>query len=266
MIKLIVNGVSIEFTTTIFPDGTSQVWKIKDFPADFDEHHDEVKILWQFENEAELFHVCQLSHLLEKEYQLEDQVLVVPYLPYGRQDKQVSNSTSFALHTFTDILYHANISRIETFDAHSSVQTGTYIESTSPNEFHHSIFDHDVVCFPDKGALTRYSRAFEGVPMIYCEKIRNQLNGEITGLEVKNPSGVDLNGLKILIIDDICDGGMTFIKVAEALKASTTPQTIDLAVSHGLFSKGKQCLYDAGINTIYTTNSLIKNTDGYKLW
>lgn len=260
-----VNDTSIEFTTTIFPDGTSQVWKIKDFPADYDEKYDEVKILWQFENEAELFHVCQLASLLKREYNLESQTLVVPYLPYGRQDKDVSNSTSFALHTFTDILYHANICRVETFDAHSNVQTGTYIESTAPTAFHQAIFKHDVVCFPDKGALTRYAKSFEGVPMIYCEKIRNQLTGEITGLEVKNPSSVDLNGLDILIIDDICDGGMTFIKVAEALQAST-PHTIDLAVSHGIFSKGKQCLYDAGINFIYTTNSLIRNEDGYKLW
>lgn len=260
-----VNGHPIEFTTTIFPDGTSQVWKIKDFPADFDEAHDEVKILWQFENEAELFHVCQLANLLEKEYKLQDHTLVVPYLPYGRQDKEVSNSSSFALHTFTHILYYSNICRVETFDAHSNVDTSTHIESTPPTAFHQAIFKHDVVCFPDKGALTRYAKSFEGVPMIYCEKIRNQLTGEITGLQVQNPSGVDLNGSDILIVDDICDGGMTFIKVAEALQAST-PHTIDLAVSHGLFSKGKQCLYDAGINMVYTTNSLIKNADGYKLW
>ena len=47
-----------------------------------------------------------------------------------------------------------------------------------------------------------------------------------------NPADV-----KILIVDDICDGGMTFIKVAEVLKNFGTKQ-IDLAVSHGLFSKG----------------------------
>lgn len=43
------------------------------------------------------------------------------------------------------------------------------------------------------------------------------------------------------------------------------PAIVDLAVSHGIFSKGKGCLYNAGISNIYTTNSLLRNPEGFKV-
>lgn len=260
MIKLLVNGSEVKFETTIFPDGTSQVWKVAE-PLFED---DDIKILWMFESEAELFHVCQLAQLTQKLSRQEDSVLVAPYLPYARQDKGIDNGLSFALDTFTYILYHANICRIETFDRHSNTQTNSYIESETAEGFHKAIFNHDVVCFPDKGALARYEGSFPNVPMVYCEKVRNQQTGEITGLILNGSNLYDIDGKRVLIVDDICDGGMTFIKTAEVLKKWNASQ-IDLAVSHGLFSKGKQVLHDAGIKDIFTTNSLLRNAEGFKV-
>jgi ribose-phosphate pyrophosphokinase len=258
MVKLLVDGQERKFTTTVFPDGTSQVWKLDLEP----EEGDEIEILWLFENEAELFHVCQLAHLLEEQYDYSP-TLIVPYLPYGRQDKDVTNVSSFALNTFKDILYHRGICRIETFDAHSH---SDMVYSTAPDKFHKAIFNHDVVCFPDKGAATRYSGTdiFGSAPVVYCEKVRDQLTGNITGLSLVGATPDLLFNKRILIVDDICDGGMTFIKVAEALKTFNTLQ-IDLAVSHGIFSKGKYVLNEAGITNIFTTNSLLRNPEGFKV-
>lgn len=258
MIKLLVNKEEIAFETTIFPDGTSQVWKIAQNLFD----DDDIEILWLFENEAEVFHVCQLAQLTQTMSGQEDSTLICPYLPYGRQDKDISNKASFALSTFVEILYTVNICRIETFDAHS-YQQGTGIYSKKPNRFHAETFKHDAVCFPDKGAAERYKNSFPNVPVLFCEKIRDQLTGNILGLKVI--CDTPFNNKSILIVDDICDGGMTFIKVAEALQRFT-PKQIDLAVSHGLFSKGKQVLHDAGITNIFTTNSLLRNPEGFKVW
>lgn len=262
MIKLLSNGQEVPFSTTIFPDGTSQVWKLdKDkFDAEGDNY-----ILWLFESEAELFHVCQLAHLC---YEVLDSSidLVCPYLPYGRQDKEVHNEKSFALMTFKEVLYNAGICRIETFDAHSKSDMVYPTDVASPSEFHRTLFNregYDLVCYPDKGAAERYMRTTSH-PFIWAEKVRDQLTGVITGLKVVSNSQ-EIAGKKILIIDDICDGGMTFIKVAEAL-APFKPSQVDLAVSHGLFSKGKQVLHDAGIKNIFTTNSLLRNPDGFKVW
>jgi ribose-phosphate pyrophosphokinase len=271
MVKLLIDKHEVKFETTIFPDGTSQIWKINlpDFLSPFDNNH--IQILWMFENEGELMHVAQLAQLVQVTYDQPDIELVCPYLPYARQDKRISNTASFALYTFAEILYHLNITRVETFDAHSSVDTATLIYSYSPDNFHNSLLMqngiqcYDMVCFPDKGAKERYVPSFIGMEKIFCEKIRNQLTGEITGLRVVNDYNYDITNKRILIVDDICDGGMTFIKVAEALKPYQ-PKQIDLAVSHGLFSKGKQVLHDAGITNIYTTNSLLRNPEGFKVW
>lgn len=257
MVKLMSNGEEVKFTTTIFPDGTSQVWKVDDQNLDSDGDN---YILWLFENEAELFHVCQLAQLCYDTYDTSVD-LVCPYLPYGRQDKGVANNLSFALTTFKEVLYNAGICRIETFDAHSQTDM-VYPMALPVGSFHEAILDHDVICYPDKGAATRYGK-YGDRPLVYCEKVRDQLTGNILGLKVI--ANTDLTGKSVLIIDDICDGGMTFIKVAEALQPFN-PTRVDLAVSHGIFSKGKQVLLDAGITNIYTTNSLLRNPEGYKVW
>lgn len=264
MIQLLINDKKVDFEITTFPDGTSQVWKI-DPKVKFVSGELPV-ILWHFENEGELMHILQLGHLVQKHFNTDFLTLRAPYLPYGRQDKKIDNSLSFALTVFKQTLDSAGIIHIETFDPHSESDSvyGSADAFNSLNAFHKSILNHDIVCFPDAGACDRYYDNFKTTPKIYCEKVRNQLTGEITGLVVANPSEIDLKGKRILIIDDICDGGMTFIKVAEALRVHL-PNQIDLAVSHGLFSKGKQCLLDAGIANIYTTDSLLRNKGSFKV-
>ena len=264
MVKLLINKEEVKFETTIFPDGTSQVWKLGDL-SNFNSFLDEPVILWLFESEAELFHVLQLSTLLQEHLGLsKDRVtLRVPYLPYGRQDKDISNVSSFALTIFKEVLYNNNITRIETFDAHSKTEMVYPLETVSVVDFHKTVIHHDLVCYPDKGAATRYSKMNDR-PYIYAEKVRDQLTGNITGLNLIT-NGQDIEGKTIAIVDDICDGGMTFIKVAEAIKPHN-PKQIDLVVSHGIFSKGKRALVDAGITEFYTTNSLLKNTEGFKVW
>ena len=57
-----LNGKPI--TPTIFPDKTSQVWKV--FQEDsLSLHAPELKVVWTFENEAELIHLAQLKMLLD---------------------------------------------------------------------------------------------------------------------------------------------------------------------------------------------------------
>ena len=76
-----------EIKPTRFPDGTTQVWKLDEelFKTK------ELTIDWRFEREDEFFVVAQLRMLL----QLHKLHLHVPYFPFARQDKVVSNETTF---------------------------------------------------------------------------------------------------------------------------------------------------------------------------
>lgn len=80
-------------------------------------------------------------------------------------------------HLFAEIIKNSDIKQVKTFDQHSA----HYFINTSLVEFYKSIVNHDVICFPDKGAQTRYPHLFE-TPFVYCDKIRNQLNGLIENL------------------------------------------------------------------------------------
>ena len=95
-------------TPTIFPDGTSQVWKIDDSlfttltkESGFMKIITSFDIIWVFESEAELFHIAQLRDLLDSTAGKKVNVnLHMPFLPYGRQDKVIDNDNTFAKHTF----------------------------------------------------------------------------------------------------------------------------------------------------------------------
>lgn len=76
-----------------------------------------------------------------------------------------------------------------------------------------------------------------------------------------------LNDKNILIVDDICDGGATFMLLTKDLYKRGA-KSINLFVTHGIFSKGLKPLKEAGINRIFTAKGeavdMGDNIVGYK--
>jgi len=70
-------------------------------------------------------------------------------------------------------------------------------------------------------------------PHIYGEKVRDQLTGNITSYKVIG----DPAGKNVLIVDDICDGGMTFKLLAKDLLARVR-RVYRYSLPMGFFSKG----------------------------
>lgn len=263
MIKIqtldLIENVEHIVIPTIFPDGTSQVWKLPDGII----NSLNTKVTWNFENEAELMHLASLKELLKGHSHLH-----VPYLPYARQDKSVNNNKTFNLYTFSKFLNSLGFDIVTAVDVHNPEYCNEDI-----NHFRNIKIDNfiqksleftqtDGIIFPDYGANKRYKTDLKSIT---CEKARDSLSGEIMGHKLEIVE-FDLNKAKrVLIVDDICDGGATFISVAKMLKKINPELFIDLFVTHGIFSKGKQILHDAGIDNIFTTNSLLKNKDGFKV-
>lgn len=254
MIKLTDNeGNNYEFELTRFPDQTSQAWKITPEPK----RMTVINVNWLFESEAELFHVCQLGTLLYKHFYCFP-TLVVPYLPYARQDKKVANDLTFARDVFLNLVTTAGFTKIRSYDAHSG---SVYVQSQEPVELLETALKdgYTTICFPDKGAKERYTKLVPaGIKVIYGDKRRNQQTGTIEGINIEVPE--DFGNESVLVFDDLADGGGTFIGVAKELQNKGITN-LGLAVSHGLFSKGLDILFDSGYNHIYTTNSLLKNSE-----
>ena len=66
-------------------------------------------------------------------------------------------------------------------------------------------------------------------------------------------AGLSRKDKKVLIVDDICDGGRTFIELAKVLRAKGA-ETVDLYTTHGIYSKGTKVLAPY-INNIISTDS-----------
>jgi len=245
--------------STIFPDGTSQVWKL---PEEIINSLN-LKITWNFEAERELIDLRSLRALTLKNSHVHCHI---PYLPYARQDKNVTNNTSFNLDIFAEILNLCQFNLITAVDVHNKEQTYKLIKNFQnipvTEQINKLADEYDVVLFPDKGATERYNAKITNSKQFTCVKERDQTTGQILNHKCPELAYPMVNS--VLIVDDICDGGATFISVAKMLKAQKDFK-IGLFVTHGIFSKGKQVLLDAGIQNIYCTNSLLKNEDGFKV-
>lgn len=255
MIKVRVVGIdhdddwTFPITPTIFPDGTSQVWKIPE--EIFYEQYKSRTIIWDFEHEAELFHVLQLSRLIGFKSFLAPN-LYMPYLPYGRQDKGISNDSTFALKVFADVLKNSgSFNHISTLDAHNPLYTKMHrIDNSMPtNEIKHAIeaCNPDLICFPDKGASQRGYNV-QGLKTFNLDKKRNQSTGTIEGIIYEGEE--DFSGKSILIVDDLCDRGGTFIGAAKLL-LTLGAKDVNLYTTHGLFTGGIQMIKDGGINRLF---------------
>lgn len=247
MIK--INGK--ELNVTKFPDRTSQVWRLDE---SLFSNNDVLKVEWEFQGEDEFMHLAQLKSLLDVNGCAAD--LIIKYLPYGRQDKETANDASFALRPFAHLLNSLAFTKVFIIDPHSSIATDLIKNSKAvyPLAELFQVIDEvkpSVLCYPDKGAVSKYAEmhGYKSFRYIYGEKVRDQLTGRITSYEVMTPNYANLE--KILIVDDICDGGATFELLTQTLKKRGA-QEINLFVTHGIFSKGLKKLKEVGINRIFT--------------
>lgn len=271
MIKIRNNDSNqiIDVVPTMFPDKTSQVWKL---PIENWPQNTPVTIIWNFEHEGELMHVSQLTNLLiNMKFFIAE--TFIPYLPYARQDKVCSNELTFAKSVFMEMLKYF-IARPTTLDVHS--QEGGYIKSYSPEQYILKAvaeFQPDAIVFPDAGAYKRYADIAFDRPYITLKKVRDQLTGNILGTTLDedmtnmfyyNGQKIIRNVPKFLMVDDICDGGATFSGASMFLHQEFTCD-IGLYVTHGIYSKGFDGMINSGISRFYTTKSLPHNVAAYEL-
>lgn len=259
-------------TPTVFPDGTTQVWKIQGITKSY-RNVVSSEIIWKFENEAEFMHVSQLSDLVDSYtgYPRPLKILNVPFMPYGRQDKAITNSSTFAQRTFTKLVDSLEFDRVVSFDVHGICAIKNLIK-LSANDTIKKVFEdnkYDIYCYPDGGACERYLHE----PSINGVKERDPQTGKIEGYylvteyedSMGRTHGVNPKDKRILIVDDLCDQGNTFLRLFDLLTKEGVGD-VGLFVSHLV---GKEDvvtkLKDYGIKEIFTTNSLVKNEDGVKI-
>ena len=177
--------------------------------------------------------------------------LQLEYCPYARQDRVCDEGESFGLKVFANLINSLNFEAVHIIDPHSDVAPALINNSwVSPlhDYFDYTISDIDYLVSPDAGANKKVFKLSQelDIPMIRADKVRDVKTGKILETIVYAD---DLTGKRVMIVDDICDGGRTFIELAKQLIDKGA--TVDLYVTYGIFSNGKEVLKEAGINNIY---------------
>ncbi len=200
--------------------------------------------------------------------------LYIPYFPGSRQDRQDETTPhtlglyAHMLHLYFSADYGANMI-LHTYDMHSEMGKSTLrLRLGFGNVIFHGVeelwtddFDPDIdlIIAPDKGAVERVhdfaDTHFPDAKIIYATKERDFNTGKIIKYEFTEPIPAFT---KALVVDDICDGGRTFLELAELFRQTVASPYVEnplqLYVSHGIFAKGLDEL-SQHYDTIYTTTS-----------
>lgn len=258
MIK--VNGTVIE--QNHFPDNSLLV----KFTADVKTKN---YIEWNYENDGELFTLICLRRSIKSDYV----DLYMPYVPHARQDRVKNDEDVFTLKYFCEIINSLNFNHVFVLDVHSNVSLAllnSYVLLSPAPYIAQAIDDINsetlIAFYPDEGAMKRYSTTNE-MPYAFGVKNRDWKTGTITGLTLINKERV--YGRDVLIIDDICSYGGTFLHSAKALKAAGAAN-IYLYITHLEDSVLKGDLYkemkeNCLIKQIYTANPLSNDLRGKKM-
>jgi ribose-phosphate pyrophosphokinase len=255
MIKIYaVQGGEIPYEQFIFPGGEVSIRL--DVSA--------MQYVKQFTIHANLQSPTEIINLVMIEDAIRRQVpealieLYMPYVPYARQDRVSIPGEAFSIKAFAALINSMHFFKVTAMDVHSQV-TEDSIDRLEVipqwhlvNQFIGWRSDY-VLIAPDKGAVEKTAACARTLDLEYitASKVRDPVTGKITGTEV-NFGTAYLKGKRLLIVDDICDGGRTFTELAKAIRAQVN-NPIDLYVTHGIFSKGLNELYSL-FETIYCAN------------
>ena len=163
--------------------------------------------------------------------------IVLPYLPYSRADRRFVEGDCWGLSVMSRVLNSLDRNNVITLDVHSgrAQKLVDRLVNVSPNPLIQVALNclpiDTAVILPDEGAK-RYS--IDRAPTYQCSKKRNPITGALLGFEV--PVDAIRKHSAALIVDDICDGGGTFIGIADQLQG----MPLWLYTTHGIYSKGTE--------------------------
>jgi len=158
-------------------------------------------------------------------------ILHIQYLPYSRMDR-FNHDYNFSLKAMANLINYMGFIKVIIREPHSDVSLKLIDRSLkeewcinkidSINTFIKT--DDKSIFYPDKGAADRYAK--NDLPTAFGKKERDFTTGKINSLEIEGQVGSN-----VLIVDDICSRGGTFIEASKKLK-DVGAKKVSLLVSY----------------------------------
>ncbi|MCI5051073.1 MAG: ribose-phosphate diphosphokinase [Candidatus Pacebacteria bacterium] len=249
------------------PYGKSESFEQFTFPSGF-EHHvklptlepgEEVRVSTRINSSDDVMKLLLLSDALER-MKVVKKELFIPYLPYARQDRMMAQGEPVSLKVIANLINQMGFHQVSILDAHSlgtelCIENYRAIDNSQLVQTVLETQEEYLVISPDAGAYKKIFSLCKNIGyqdgIVSCGKVRNLDTGRIINITT---DGTPVEGKELIIVDDICDGGMTFILLAQKLK-ELGAASVTLIVTHGIFSKGEEQLKKY-VDRIYTTDSI----------
>ncbi|MBR2593335.1 MAG: ribose-phosphate pyrophosphokinase, partial [Firmicutes bacterium] len=168
---------------------------------------------------------------------------VIPYYGYARQDRKAKARDPISAKLIANLLYTAGADRVITMDLHCAQIQGFFDIPVDHlkgmpilTNYYRKKFGHDLENFvavsPDLGSVTRVRSFAErlDIPIAIIDKRRPKPNVS----EIMNIIG-DVEGKKVILVDDMIDTAGTICNAAEALKERGALE-IDACCTHPVLS------------------------------
>jgi ribose-phosphate pyrophosphokinase len=175
--------------------------------------------------------------------------LYLGYMPYARQDKIHADGDGLSLQAIAQQIDILGYARIHILDPHSDVVLACFTRTKvviDDGSKHFMNFmgaknpTRTAMVIPDVGAIKRcttWAKVAGITNLIQALKNRDPATGDIKDITLQEEA--DLRGIDhIIIADDICDRGGTFLGILAALNTAYPNRNIppvSLYVSHGIF-------------------------------
>lgn len=265
-IELFIDNQNVEIDHGVFPDGAVWLKVTGELPAFAQRMRIRVAAM------RDMNDFMLLAQLIDAVRHVTDVAvshLQLAWLPWARQDRHMVAGDSFALKVFANQLNTLNFDKVFILDPHSDAAAAAINNCVAiPQET--CLLQSETLCraiaqgdlmlvAPDAGALKKIhnvAKATGAKSYAILTKERDVASGNLTGFALV---AGEVAGKDLLIVDDLCDAGGTFIGSAQVLREAGA-RSVSLYVTHGIFSKGVDNLLNNGIDAIYTTTSFTSPT------
>jgi len=188
-------------------------------------------------------------------------VAVIPYFGWARQDRKDKPRVAIGAKLIADMLAVAGINRLITMDLHADQIQGffnvpvdhLYASSAFFNRIKSLNLKNPVIATPDVGGTKRASTyaKYLGAPMVICYKSRKKAN-EVDEMKIIG----DVEGMDVLLIDDMVDTAGTITKAADLMKKEGAA-SVRAITSHAVMSDpASERVENSALEEILFTDSI----------
>lgn len=255
---ILINNKEVNFT--VFPNGETHIDSIQFYQLCKDP--DNCNVSFKYESDSDLIKLMFVKRHLDT-LNL-DSNLIIYYMPYSRMDRTEGEKV-FTLKYVAEFINSLKFKNVFVYQPHSDVTSALLNNCTAINSsirlLEESIDmigfdkDRDYIYYPDSSAEKHFSKSnnYKGLVGL---KERDFSTGRITKLDVVGNLPKE-KGFKVVMIDDLCSRGGTFMLGASKLKELGASE-IYLVVTHCENNIFEGDIFKTDlIDKVFTTNSII---------